>query len=98
MAGPKEIPQLATELVDLSKQYLRQEVLEPLKKVGAHLGFGLGAGLLFAFAALFIALGAYQLYLAVLPEGEWWVVLARGLTLLTTAAGAGLIGWRMSRA
>lgn len=82
----------------MSKEYLRQETVEPAKKLGQLAGFGIGAGFVFAFATLFFVLGAYALFKAVLPEGEWWLVLARGLTVVAAAAGAGLIGWRMSKA
>ena len=49
-----------------------------------------------AFAALFFGLASYALFLQVLPEGEWYVVLARGLTVIVTGGLAGLLGWRMS--
>lgn len=97
MPGPKEIPDLVVELVDLSKTYLRQETLEPARRLGRFAGFGIGAGLVFGIGALFLGLGAYALLKAVLPDGEWWVVLARGLTVLVTAGTAGLLGWRMTR-
>jgi hypothetical protein len=97
MADPRELPQLFTELLDMSKQYLRQETIEPAKRLGRFAGMGLGAGAVFAVAALFAGLGVYALFGQLLPEGEWWVVLARGLTALVTAAFAGLIGWRMTK-
>jgi Mg/Co/Ni transporter MgtE len=97
MADRKELPQLVTELVDLSKEYLRQETIEPAKALGRFAGIGLAAGLVFAVAAVFGGLAAYALYRQVLPAGDWWVVLARGLTVLTTAAFAGLIGWRITK-
>jgi hypothetical protein len=97
MADPKELPQLVTELVDMSKAYLRQETIEPAKALGRFAGLGLAAGFAFAIAALFGGLAAYALYRLVLPDGEWWLVLARGLATLTTAAVAALIGWRMTR-
>lgn len=97
MADAKELPQLVSELVDMSKEYLRQETVEPAKALGRFAGIGLAAGFVFAIAALFAGLAAYALYRQVLPEGEWWVVLARGLTMLTTGAIAGLIGWRIAK-
>ena len=97
MADRKELPQLVTELVDMSKAYLRQETVEPAKALGRFAGVGLGAGFVFAVAALFAGLAAYALYRQILPEGEWWVVGARGFTVLTTGAIAGLIGWRMTK-
>lgn len=97
MADPKELPQLVTELLDMSKEYLRQETIEPAKALGRFSGISLAAGVVFAVAALFAGLAAYALYRQVLPEGEWWVVLARGMTLVTTGAIAGLIGWRITK-
>jgi hypothetical protein len=98
MAGPQEIPELVTELVGMSKEYLRQETLEPAKKLGRLAGFGIGAGAVFAFAAMFVVLGAYALFREVLPEGEWWLVLSRFLTVVVALAGVGILGWRMSKA
>ena len=93
---------MVTELVDMSKEYLRQETIEPARQLGKFAGMGLGAGFLWAFASLFFMLGSYALFKAVLPvtEGEldWWLVLARGLTVVVGLAGAGFLGWRMSKA
>lgn len=97
MPDPKQIPQLVSELYGMSKDYLRQETIDPMKRLGRVAGFGLAAGLVFAFAALFLGLGLYALYRQVLPEGDWWVVLARGLTALTCLAVAGLVGWRIAK-
>jgi hypothetical protein len=98
MADPKEIPQLVTELMDMSKEYLRQETIEPARRLGRFAGLGLGAGIIFGFAALFFGLGVYALFRVVLPDGDWWLVAARGFTLLVLLMAAGLIGWRMSKA
>jgi hypothetical protein len=32
-----------------------------------------------------------------LPDGPWWVVLARFLTALGAAGGAGVVGWRLQQ-
>lgn len=98
MAEPQEIPQLVRELADLSKRYLEQETLDPLRRLGKYSGMGIGAGALWMFTALFVGLGVYVGMQQVLPEGEWWTVLARFTTVVVTAAGAGLIGWRISKA
>ena len=97
MSGPNEIPQLVNELVDISKQYLRQETIEPAKRLGRFSGMSVAAGMVFGFVALFFGLGLYALFRQVLPEGDWWVVAARGFTVLGCAAVAGLIGWRMTK-
>jgi uncharacterized membrane protein YqjE len=95
--APSELPQLVTELVDMSKEYIRQETIEPAKKLGRFAGAGIAAGLVFAFAAMFFMLGVYALFKAVLPDTEWWLVGARGFTVIVALAGAGVIGWRMSK-
>lgn len=97
MPGPKEIPELVTELVDMSTAYLRQEVVQPARHLGRFAGLGIAAGAVFALAALFLVLGAFALLVAVLPEGPWWTVLARGLTVVVAGGVAGLIAWRMLR-
>ena len=98
MPSPQEIPELVTELFGMSKEYLRQETIEPARNLGRLAGFGVGAGLVLAFAAMFFVLGAYALFKEVLPEGDWWLVLARFLTVVVGLAGVGLLGWRMSKA
>lgn len=97
MAEPQEIPHLVRELADLSKRYLEQETLDPLRRLGKYSGMGIGAGALWMFTALFVGLGVYVGMQQVLPDGEWWTVLARFTTVVVTAAGAGLIGWRISK-
>ncbi len=97
MPSGQEIPQLVSELATMSRDYLVQETVEPAKRLGRHAGLGVAAGLLLAFAALFAGLGIYALLKLLLPDGEWWLVLARGLTVVASAALAGLFAWRMSK-
>jgi hypothetical protein len=96
MADIQEIPQLVRDLIDMSKDYLRQEVIEPIKNLGRHAGMGLGGAILFSLGAFIALLGVYALLKMVLPESEWYVVLARLLTAVVGAAAAGLVAWRMS--
>jgi hypothetical protein len=96
MADIQEIPQLVRDLVDMSKDYLRQEVIEPIKNLGRHAGMGLGGAILFSLGAFIALLGVYSLLKMVLPESAWYVVLARLLTAVVGAAAAGLVAWRMS--
>lgn len=99
MPDPKQIPELSTELFEMSKEYLRQETVEPAKKLGRFAGFGIGGAVLFAFASIFSILGVYALFQSVLPleDSDWYNVLARGLTVIVAGAVAGVIAWRMSR-
>lgn len=96
MPKAQEIPQIATELVELSRDYLRQEVLDPAKELGKHAGMGIGGGVVMAIGAIFLTWGLYYGLTLWLPEGEWWVVLARGITTIVAAGAAGLIAWRIS--
>lgn len=96
MPEPTQIPELATELFEMSKEYLRQETVEPMKKLGGYAGLGIGGAVAFAVAALLGILGVYALFQWLLPATDWYNVLARGLTTIVAALGAGLIAWRMS--
>ncbi len=95
MAEPHEIPQLTTELIDMSREYLRQETLEPAKALGKTAGMGVGGAMALGLGVFFLALALYSGLKMWLPEGEWWVVLARFITALVAAGGAGLVVWRM---
>lgn len=96
MANSQEIPQIASDLVDMSREYLLQEVVTPAKLLGKEAGLGFGGALLMAIGAVCLAWGLYYGLIMLLPEGEWWVVLARFLTVIATAAAAGIFGWRIS--
>ncbi len=97
MSSPKELPQLVSELTELSKQYIMQETVEPAKRLGRVAGLGFGAGVLFAFAAIFLGIALALLLVAVLPEGDLWKALAYFLSTLLLAGIAGLIVWRATR-
>jgi hypothetical protein len=94
--GSQELPDLVRELVDMSKEYLRQEALEPAKKLGRHAGFGLGGGALVAIASILLTLGVFALLRRLLPDTPWWAVAARGFTALVAGGAAGLVVWRLS--
>jgi len=95
MANAQEIPQLASELVEMSREYLRQETLEPAKQLGQQAGMGIGGAIILSIGAVCLAWGLYYGLTYVLPDGEWWVVLARGLTAIAAAGAAALVGWRL---
>ena len=69
MAKPTELPELVGEFVDLSKEYLRQETLEPAKELGRYAGFSIGAGVAFAIGMLFLSIAGLRGIIALLPEG-----------------------------
>ena len=99
MADPQEIPQLTTELIDMSRDYLRQETIEPAKKLGKHAGLGIGGAIVLAIGAICLVWGFYygltQLFERTVSDSRWFVVLSRFITAFAAAGVAGIIGWRM---
>jgi len=99
MSEPQEIPKLTTELIDMSREYLRQETIEPAKRLGKHAGLGLGGAALLGIGLICLTWGLYygltQLFAATVSDNSWWVVLSRFITALITAGVAGIIVWRM---
>ena len=97
MSNLSELPQLTTELVDMSKEYLRQETLEPAKRLGRVAGFSVGAGLLAAIGVILLATAGMRFLIDVFPEGGLWTALALFTSALVAAGVAGIIVWRASR-
>ena len=95
MANAQEIPQLTTELVDMAREYLVQETIEPAKALGKEAGMGVGGAIIIAIGAVCLAWGLYYGVVLALPEGEWWVVLARFITAIAAAGTAAVFGWRI---
>jgi len=56
----KSIPQVASELWELSTAYARQETIDPLKGLGRFLGYGVGGALLFAIGSILLLLGVLR--------------------------------------
>ena len=97
MADPQEIPQIASELVEMSREYLRQETLEPAKRLGRHAAMSIGGAVALSLGGFFFAWGLYYLLKIVLPEGAWYVVLSRFLTAVGAAGAAAVVVWRMQK-
>jgi hypothetical protein len=97
MPDPQEIPQIAGELVEMSREYLRQETLEPAKRLGKHAAMGIGGAVVLSLGGFLLAWGLYNVLKVVLPEGVWYVVLSRFLTALGAGGAAGLVIWRMQK-
>ena len=91
MPGPSELPQLVTEFVDLSKEYLRQETVEPAKRLGRYAGFTIGAALLFAIGTVLLAIAAMRGIIYLLPEGPNWSALGYIRAALAILAFIGIM-------
>jgi len=79
----------------MSREYLRQEALEPAKRLGKQASMGIGGAMVISLGAFFLVLGLYSALRVLLPSGEWYEVLARFLTAIGAAGAAGLVAWRM---
>ena len=53
---PKNLPQVASELWDLTVAYAKQETVDPLKGLGRYLGYGVGGSLVFGFGSVLLLL------------------------------------------
>ncbi len=91
MPGPSELPDLVTEFVDMSKEYLRQETLEPAKRLGRFAGFTIGASMLFAIGGLLLAIAGMRGIIYLLPEGPNWSALGYILAALAIAMILGIM-------
>jgi len=85
----KEIPELIRQAVDLSRTYLRQETVEPMKRLGRVAGFSAGGAIGFSLASIFIGVAGTALLLKAFPAGEVW----NGVGYLAAGALTGAGGW-----
>ena len=85
MARPTEIPELIKEFTDMSKEYLRQETLEPAKQLGRYAGFAIGAALSFAIGTLLLAVAGLRLIVDAMPDGPNWSAFGYVVTALILA-------------
>lgn len=56
----KSIPQVASELWELSTAYAKQETIDPLKGLGRFLGFGVGGAILFGLGSILLLLAGLR--------------------------------------
>ena len=94
---PKSIPQVATELWELTVAYAKQETVDPLRGLGRYLGYGVSGSLVFAFGSVLLLLSllrALQTETGDAFDGNFtWVPY-----LIVVAAAAllvGLVMWRV---
>ena len=92
----KSMPEIATELWGLTKDYAHQETVEPLKGVGRYLGYG-------AAGALLLGIGVILLMLAGLRalQTETGDALDGNLSwlpyLIVLVVASALVAWAVSR-
>ncbi len=94
MARVKELPELVGEFVDLAKRYVKEQTVEPAKRLGRLAGLGFAASLIFVLAALFIAVAAMRVIVGFLPDGAVWSGFGYVIAAIGVFAAAGFIMWR----
>ena len=97
MAGPTELPQLISEFIDLARQYLREQTVEPAKRLGTLFAFSAAGSILFVLASLFLAIVGMRLIVEALPDGSIWSGFGYILSALALLAVTGLVMWRAAK-
>jgi hypothetical protein len=97
MASATELPDLVGEFIDLSKQYLREQTVEPARRLGRLAGFSAAASVLFVLAAGFLGVAGTRWLLRVMPDGAVWSGVGYLLATLGLLGATGLAMWRATR-
>lgn len=58
--APKSIPQVASELWELSMAYAKQETIDPLRGLGRFLGYGVAGAVLLGLGSVLLLLAALR--------------------------------------
>ena len=87
----QELPELISESLDISKQYLRQETVEPAKRLGKAAGLGFAAAFLFGMAALLGGIAVNRWIIRALPDGRAWSGLGYVISAVVLMALGGII-------
>ncbi|MDE0232098.1 MAG: hypothetical protein OXI56_09210 [bacterium] len=95
MTDPRELPQQVAELIELAKQYLRQETIDPMRRLGLSVGIAVAVAALVSLGAVLGSLALHGFLTEALPDTDWWGVAAAGITsavLLCSALVVGKVG------
>ena len=92
----KSVPEIASELFELTKSYARQETVDPLKGVGRYLAFGVAGALALGIGVILLMLAglrALQTETGSSFTGNWsWLPY-----LIVLVVATALIGLAISR-
>jgi uncharacterized membrane protein YidH (DUF202 family) len=96
-SAPKSIPQVASELWELSTAYAKQETIDPLRGLGRSLGRGAGGAVLCALGSVLLLLGLLRFLqtetdTALTGNLSWMPYL---VVLVVAVALMGLFVWRV---
>ena len=97
-AEEKGTGEVISDLVDLLKNYARQETVDPLKSLGRFVGFGAGASLCWGIAGTLITIGVLrvmQVETRDLFDGNWsWVPY---IAALVVSGGGAVLSLKLIR-
>ena len=85
----------------MAKEYLRQETLDPAKRLGRYAGFSIAAGLIAAIGVIPLAVAGNRLLIDVLPSDpthRMWSGLGYVLSAIGLLAIAGILAAIAGRA
>ena len=91
MADIRDLPKLIGEFWEMATAYLRQETLEPAKKLGHFAGFSLGAALAWLAALILLAVAGLRTIIDLLPEGAYYEALGYLITVVILIAFIALL-------
>ena len=95
MADPKELPQQVADLIELTKQYLRQETVDPMKNIGRSVARALITMLLVGLGVVLLALGLHGFLGEILPQGQWWAAASTALTAVVVLLATVIVAGRL---
>jgi hypothetical protein len=88
------------QVVDLVKQYVRQETLGPIKGAGRWLGRGVAGAVLIGTGCVFLVLGALRMIQNEFGRtfrGEWMSMLPYVFAFVVSLAVMGVAAWRITK-
>ena len=95
MTDPKELPQQVSDLIELTKQYLRQETLDPLRRIGKLVVLAIAAALLVSLGVVLLAMGFHGFLVDALPEGQWWEPVPAAIVAVVFCLAAVMVAGRL---
>lgn len=100
MSRVADIPKLVSELAELTKAYLVENTVQPLRRIGRFTGLSLLGGILMTVGWVLLSVAGLRLLLSVLPDTPLWSALAYALASLAAllAAAALIMGASRSKA
>lgn len=92
MTDPRELPQQVADLIELAKRYLRQETVDPMRRLGVSVAIALAVAALVSLGAVLGSMALDRFLTEALPDTSWWGVAAAGITSVLFLGAALVVG------